>query len=78
MAKGAKEFAVRFVCVNEPVVLDGSAYINGVKVVSLSGIKPVIEKVGYNNQQSKRIYAYTIDYSVENASDVNQTFEFII
>lgn len=78
VAKGVKEFTVRFVCVNEPVVRDGLAYINGVKVLSLSGIKPVIEKVGYNNQQSKRIYAYTIDYSVKNASDVNQTFEFII
>jgi len=78
IAKGLKDFIVRFVSVSEPKVCDDYTEINGSKLVSLSGLKPTVTKVGYNNQQSQRVYAYTIDYQISNPENVDQTFEIIV
>ena len=77
-SSGAKTFTVRFVSVVEPIFKGDYLEINGAKCYSNSGIKPTVEKVEYNNQQSKKTCAYTIDYEILDANSVDQTFEIVI
>ena len=76
-----KSIRFRFLSFNEPKVnADGSVDV-GVKVSSVSGIKPEIKKINYGGhvnivgaQDCETIYA--IDYTVSGKKEVEETFEF--
>ena len=73
VAKGVQSFTARFISIEEPILLENGVMIHGAKLFSQSGIKPVVQKVGYRNQQCVEVYAYTIDFAID-GQNINQKF----
>lgn len=71
---GADSVSFRFVAITPPEEIKDGVLILGCKLSSLSGIAPTVEKVPYNNNQGKLVYAYTIDFTVKGEKQVNQIF----
>lgn len=75
-ARGLKDsITFRFVTELEPEAVNGAADLKMAKIVSKSGISPVLDCPEYVN---KRSTLYTVDFPVNRGGDVEEEFEIIL
>ena len=74
---GIKEKIVyRFVSFIEPKIIDNKVFIDDMEIKSDLIVCPKISKKDYAKYLGKAGVAYTIDYEVDKASEIDSSFSF--